>query len=373
MSQNSSSENITMYIDDNQFSEREKEVIRLLLQGKSNKQIALSLGISASTVEYHLKNVYKKLQVNSRTEAVLRLGKSIGNDTSGELGKSTVEISGEPADNGGKSISTRRIPMNKMYLIFGGLLTTVLVVVLVLVNIPAQNTEVAPTVTFSTMTEVPTKIATETITPIPVQTPLVVSSLSCVSASGQLPTLSNPETPLSIRHVSATLGGGVAQSKEFTFELLLYCDSAFQPDADEPFYHSDISGLAVYYNWRYDGPEQNGGVTGGLTFGFYGIDPYIQFGFGEGGGLSQGHISQGSSTGIQFALNTIPDFAQKTLTRFVFIMESPSGTLSGVALSFDIQKVTDGIQPSNIHITPLSDTELESMEAIKSLVPISTP
>jgi hypothetical protein len=82
-----------------------------------------------------VKNVYKKLQVNSRTEAVLRLGKSIGNDTSSELGKSTVEISGEPADNGGKSISTRRIPMNKMYLIFGGLLTTVLVVVLVLVNI----------------------------------------------------------------------------------------------------------------------------------------------------------------------------------------------------------------------------------------------
>jgi DNA-binding CsgD family transcriptional regulator len=135
VSQNSSSENKTMYIDDNQFSEREKEVIRLLLQGKSNKQIALLLGISASTVEYHLKNVYKKLQVNSRTEAVLRLGKSIGNDTSSELGKSTVEISGEPADNGGKSISTRRIPMNKMYLIFGGLLTTVLVVVLVLVNI----------------------------------------------------------------------------------------------------------------------------------------------------------------------------------------------------------------------------------------------
>ena len=61
-----------------QFSQREKEVTEVLLQGKSNKQIALALGISASTVEYHLKNIYKKLQVNSRTEAVLRLGKSIG-------------------------------------------------------------------------------------------------------------------------------------------------------------------------------------------------------------------------------------------------------------------------------------------------------
>lgn len=46
--------------DNNQLSEREKEVTEFLLQGKSNKQIALALGISTSTVEYHLKNIYKK-------------------------------------------------------------------------------------------------------------------------------------------------------------------------------------------------------------------------------------------------------------------------------------------------------------------------
>ena len=79
----------------NRFSERENEVIELLLQGKSNKQIALLLGISASTVEYHLKNIYKKLQVSSRTEAVLRLGKSVGSDNTSGLGKSTVEMNGE--------------------------------------------------------------------------------------------------------------------------------------------------------------------------------------------------------------------------------------------------------------------------------------
>ncbi len=76
------------------FSEREKEVTELLLQGKSNKQITLALGISASTVEYHLKNVYKKLQVNSKTEAVLLLGKS------------TVERDGENAENGIQPVST---------------------------------------------------------------------------------------------------------------------------------------------------------------------------------------------------------------------------------------------------------------------------
>ncbi|MEI7849931.1 MAG: response regulator transcription factor [Chloroflexota bacterium] len=105
-----------MHFETNQFSEREKEVMNLLLQGKSNKQIALMLGISTSTVEYHLKNIYKKLQVNSRTEAVLRLGKSIGNDTSGELRKSIIEINGRLTDNDVKLISIRRIPMNKMFL-----------------------------------------------------------------------------------------------------------------------------------------------------------------------------------------------------------------------------------------------------------------
>jgi len=135
-----------------QFSEREKEVMELLLLGKSNKQIALALGISASTVEYHLKNVYKKLQVNSRTEAVLRLGKSIGGNVTSELRESTVEINSEIIDNAVQPISTRRIPVNKKFAIIGGgLLMIVLVVLLVLVNMPAQSTEVAPTIATHTL------------------------------------------------------------------------------------------------------------------------------------------------------------------------------------------------------------------------------
>lgn len=58
----------------NQFSEREEEVIELLKQGKSNKQIALALGITESTVESHLTKIYAKLGVSSRVEAILRLG-----------------------------------------------------------------------------------------------------------------------------------------------------------------------------------------------------------------------------------------------------------------------------------------------------------
>ena len=60
----------------NKLSKREWEVARLLLEGKSNKLIALSLGISDRTVEFHLKNIYNKLQVSTRVELILKLGQS---------------------------------------------------------------------------------------------------------------------------------------------------------------------------------------------------------------------------------------------------------------------------------------------------------
>ncbi len=61
---------------DDRFTGREKEVVNLLLEGKSNKQIAFLLGISKSTVEFHLKNIYSKLGVTSRAEAILSLSKN---------------------------------------------------------------------------------------------------------------------------------------------------------------------------------------------------------------------------------------------------------------------------------------------------------
>ncbi|HSM23247.1 MAG TPA: DUF805 domain-containing protein [Anaerolineaceae bacterium] len=58
------------------ITKREWEVINLLLEGKSNKMIASALHITSSTVEFHLKNIFSKLQVSSRTELILKLGKS---------------------------------------------------------------------------------------------------------------------------------------------------------------------------------------------------------------------------------------------------------------------------------------------------------
>ena len=81
------------------LSRRELEVINLLLQGKSNKLIALALGISDRTVEFHLKNVYAKYQVSSRMELVLKLGNTLGDEISEKLGHSTVVPSGEKMEN----------------------------------------------------------------------------------------------------------------------------------------------------------------------------------------------------------------------------------------------------------------------------------
>ena len=54
------------------LSAREEEILVLLAKGYSNKLIADQIGLSYDTVSSHLKRVYQKLHVNSRTEAVIR-------------------------------------------------------------------------------------------------------------------------------------------------------------------------------------------------------------------------------------------------------------------------------------------------------------
>jgi len=54
------------------LSGREKEILRLVAQGLSNREMAEMLSISRLTVECHTKNIYRKLVVGSRTEAVFQ-------------------------------------------------------------------------------------------------------------------------------------------------------------------------------------------------------------------------------------------------------------------------------------------------------------
>jgi DNA-binding NarL/FixJ family response regulator len=51
------------------LTEREVEILRLVAQGLSNKVIARRLWVTEQTVKFHLSNVYRKLDINNRTEA----------------------------------------------------------------------------------------------------------------------------------------------------------------------------------------------------------------------------------------------------------------------------------------------------------------
>jgi two-component system, NarL family, response regulator LiaR len=50
---------------------REREVLRQLATGKSDQAIGEHLNVSTSTVRYHLRNIYRKLKVKQRSEAIL--------------------------------------------------------------------------------------------------------------------------------------------------------------------------------------------------------------------------------------------------------------------------------------------------------------
>lgn len=64
--------------EDNQdVSHREREILRFVAAGLSNRDIALAVHLSEATIKWHLHNLFAKLGVRSRTQAVLK-GKSLG-------------------------------------------------------------------------------------------------------------------------------------------------------------------------------------------------------------------------------------------------------------------------------------------------------
>ena len=52
------------------LTSRELEILEILFQGHSNRTIACKFEISTNTVKFHLKNLYEKVQVDNRTQAV---------------------------------------------------------------------------------------------------------------------------------------------------------------------------------------------------------------------------------------------------------------------------------------------------------------
>ena len=57
--------------DNTELTARETEILALIAEGKSNKEIAADLIISVNTVKVHVSNIFQKIEVSSRTEATL--------------------------------------------------------------------------------------------------------------------------------------------------------------------------------------------------------------------------------------------------------------------------------------------------------------
>ena len=57
---------------DAQLTKREEEILQFLAKGYANKEIASRLGVSIETVRVHVRHIYEKLHVHSRTEAAAR-------------------------------------------------------------------------------------------------------------------------------------------------------------------------------------------------------------------------------------------------------------------------------------------------------------
>jgi DNA-binding CsgD family transcriptional regulator len=72
---NGSEQNQLPSLDDTNLSPREKQVVLLLLQGMTLRQVAPELGLTVSTVSTYSKAIYKKLEINSRAELFLLFGR----------------------------------------------------------------------------------------------------------------------------------------------------------------------------------------------------------------------------------------------------------------------------------------------------------
>ena len=68
------------------LSQRETEVLFWVMQGKDNKAIAVHLSVGKSTVAKHLESIYRKLGVQSRTEAIAHALEKLGVPNSLPLG-----------------------------------------------------------------------------------------------------------------------------------------------------------------------------------------------------------------------------------------------------------------------------------------------
>ncbi|MFZ1289048.1 MAG: response regulator transcription factor [Melioribacteraceae bacterium] len=59
-------------INENVLTEKEKSIVNYIVDGMSMKMIAANLNVTVDTIKYHCKNIYKKLQINSKGELIAK-------------------------------------------------------------------------------------------------------------------------------------------------------------------------------------------------------------------------------------------------------------------------------------------------------------
>jgi DNA-binding CsgD family transcriptional regulator len=166
-----------------QFSPQESKVIELLLKGKSNKQMAAMLQVTARTIEYHLSNIYKKLGASSRIEAVLKLQEkypreSTGTDLNVSAGESTV-VKKEKLPKISESIAQpwiQKMP-NAIYLLLSVVLLMIVLGVGSLVLGRANNPPLTPQQVTAPATVTPPAMQTPRFSPIALLSPTAVPSM----------------------------------------------------------------------------------------------------------------------------------------------------------------------------------------------------
>ncbi|MGA9379046.1 MAG: response regulator transcription factor [Phormidium sp.] len=60
-----------LFLQEHPLTKRELEILRLIVQGDSNSDIAQKLCLTIGTVKTHLRNIFNKLNVNDRTQAAV--------------------------------------------------------------------------------------------------------------------------------------------------------------------------------------------------------------------------------------------------------------------------------------------------------------
>ncbi len=86
-------------VSSEQLTDRQRELLRLLREGKDNQSIAKEMGLSIKTVENHLTRLYRQLNVQSRLEAVNTLMQQ----------PALLGLSGQQAANSPSTIPTKKI------------------------------------------------------------------------------------------------------------------------------------------------------------------------------------------------------------------------------------------------------------------------